>query len=121
MYVEGYGVVFLSEANLSYAPAVDPFQQTIPPEVRARTHRTEMSQLPLLREGMRQMLLRSAMTLDTLAPSEQIAVGVTITHQSWEDKSGFPEQIVMQGQKSKLIDAKLGRVSADSVIKVQEQ
>jgi hypothetical protein len=121
IYVEGYGVVFTTEINLSYAEMVSPFHQTFSPEARASTHATEMNQLPLLRDGMRQMLLRSSVTLDTLGPSEHIAVGVKITHQPWEDKSGFPEQIVMQGEKSKLMDAKLGKVPADSVIKVQEQ
>jgi hypothetical protein len=121
IYIDGYGVVFTSEVNLSYSPVVDPFQQTILPEVKARTRTAEFLQLPILRNEMRQLLLRTSVTLDTLPPSEQIVVGVKISHQSWQDRSGFPQQIVMQGQKSKLMDAKLGKVSADSVIRVQEQ
>jgi hypothetical protein len=120
-YIEGYGVVFSSEVNLSYAQPVNPFQQTFSPEEKAKTHAAELQRLPVLREQMRQLLLKSSVTLDTLPANEQIAVGVKLTHQSWEDKSGFPEQIVMQGQKSKLMEAKLGKVSAESVIRVQEQ
>jgi hypothetical protein len=121
IYIDGYGVVFTSEVNLSYSPMADPFQQTFSPEVKARTHTTELQQLPILRNEMRQLLLRSSVTLDTLSPSEQIVVGVKISHQSWQDKSGFPQQIVMQGQKSKLMEAKLSKTSPESVIHVQEQ
>jgi hypothetical protein len=121
IYIDGYGVVFTSEVNLSFSPMVDPFQQTIAPEVKAKVHAAELLQLPILRNEMRQLLLRSSVTLDTLSPSEQIVVGVKISQQSWQDKSGFPQQIVMQGQKSKLMEAKLGHVPPDSVISVQEQ
>ena len=121
IYIDGYGVVFTGEVNLSYSPMVDPFQQTIPTQVKARTQVAEQLQLPILRNEMRQLLLRSAVTLDTLPPAEQIVVGVKISQQSWQDRAGVPQQIVMQGQKSKLMDAKMGRVPAESVIRVQEQ
>jgi hypothetical protein len=121
IYIEGYGVVFTSEVNLSFSEMVSPFQLTIPPEKKARTRATELQQLPILRNEMRQLLLRSSVTLDTLPAAEQIVVGVKISQQNWQDMSGFPQQIVMQGQKSKLMEAKLGKVSAESVIRVQEQ
>ncbi len=121
IYIDGYGVVFQGEVNLSYSPMVDPFQQTIPPEVKARVRAAELQQLPILRNEMRQLLLRTSVTLDTLAPNEQIVVGVKISMQNWQDKAGFPQQIVMQGQKSKLMEAKLGHASPESAIRVQEQ
>jgi hypothetical protein len=121
LYINGYGVVFSTEINLSYAQAVSPFQQTFSPAMVAKTHDFELKQLPVLRNEMRQMLLKASVTLDTLPASEQIAVGVNLTHQNWEDKSGFPEQIVMQGQKSQLMAAQLGKTPADSVIHIQEQ
>jgi hypothetical protein len=121
IYIDGYGVVFTGEVNLSYSPMVDPFQQTILPQAKARTQVLELLQLPILRNEMRQLLLRSAVTLDTLPPAEQIVVGVKISQQSWQDRAGIPVQIVMQGQKSKLMEAKMGHVPAESVIRVQEQ
>lgn len=121
IYIDGYGVVFTSDVNLSYSPIADPFQQTFTPEMTARTKAKELLQIPILRNEMRQLLLRSSVTLDTLSPNEQIVIGVKISFQSWQDKSGFPQQIVMQGQKSKLMDAKMGRANAESVIRVQEQ
>jgi len=120
IYIDGVGVVFQSEINLSYAPMVSPFQLVIPPEEKKRTHEKELSHLPALKEQMRQLLLKSSVTLDTLPPGELIVVGVKITHQAWEDKTGFPDQIVMQGVKSKLMEAKLGRTPVESAIREQE-
>ena len=37
-----------------------------------------------------------------------------------EDATGMPGQILMQGERGKLIDAKLGRVPLDTVVKVKE-
>jgi hypothetical protein len=121
LYIDGFGVVFLSEINLTYAPMVSPFEPVISPENRARTHARELQQLPILRDEMRQFLLKSAVNLDPLPAAEQIVVGVKLNHQTWEDRSGLPSEIVMQGQKSKLMEAKLGKSPADSAIKVQEQ
>jgi hypothetical protein len=119
VYISGVGVVFQSELNLSYAPMVSPFQQVFSPEEKQRTHDKELAHLPILKDRMRQLLLKSSVTLDTLPPGELIVVGVKITHQAWEDRTGFPDQIVMQGVKSKLMDAKLGRAPVDSAIREQ--
>lgn len=121
LYVDGVGVIFTSEVSLTYTPMANPFQQVFPPEYKAKIHDTELKQLPVLREEMKQLLLRSAVALETLPAAEQIIVGVKISHQLWEDKSGLPEQVVMQGVKSKLMEAKLGKAAADNVIRVQEQ
>jgi hypothetical protein len=120
-YVDGVGVVFTSEVSLTYAPMPNPFEQVIPAEKRARIHDKEVKQLPLLREDMRQLLLRSATALDALPVNEQVIVGVKVSHQLWEDKSGIPEQIVMQATKAKLLDARAGKVALDAAIRVQEQ
>ncbi len=99
----------------------DPFQQVIPPQAKARTQIMEQLQLPLLRNEMRQLLMRTSVTLDTLPANEQIVVSVTISQQAWQDRNGMPQQIVMQGQKAKLMDASLKKLSPESVIRVQEQ
>jgi hypothetical protein len=121
LYADGVGVVFTTEISLTYAPMINPFQQTFPPEYKERIRQKELKQVPVLREELKQFLLKSSVTMDTLPANELIVVGVKISHQIWEDKTGVPEQIVMQGQKSKLMDAKLGKAPADGAIKVQEQ
>jgi hypothetical protein len=119
--IDGFGVVYTAEVNLSYSPIADPFQQTFSPQVKARTQNTEQLQLPILRNEMRQLLLRTSEALDALPMNEQIVVGVKISQQAWQDRGGVPQEIVMQGQKSKLLEAKRGKTSPESVIRVQEQ
>jgi len=69
---------------------------------------------------MKEMLMSAAASLDEVPAKEQIAIGVSLVYFSYEDASGMPGQILMQGERGKLIDAKLGRVSIDSVVKAQE-
>jgi hypothetical protein len=69
---------------------------------------------------MRDMLLAAAASLDETPAGEQIVVGVSLIYYPGEDKSGLPGQILMQGAKGQLLDAKLGRVGLDGVVKVRE-
>jgi hypothetical protein len=121
MYVEGTGIVLTADVSLAYAPIINPFQQTIPKEVQERIHTKELAQLPILRGEMKKILLNSSASLDTLPMNELIVVGVSITHQKWEDRTGIPSEIIMQGQRAKLLEAQQGKAAPDAVIKVQEQ
>ena len=59
---------------------------------------------------MKEMLVASAQSLDTVPLDEKIVVGVTLFHYSWEDVSGVPAQIVMQAQRRLLVDYSLKRI-----------
>jgi hypothetical protein len=121
LYVEGVGLVITADVSLTYAPMINPFQLTIPKEVQERNHETRVRQLPVLREEMKQTLLNASATLDTMPAREQIILGVTIGHQNWESMAGLPAQIVMNGERGKLLEAKLGKSPADAAIRVIEQ
>jgi hypothetical protein len=121
LYVEGVGLVITADVSLTYAPMINPFQLTIPKEVQERNHETRIRQLPVLREEMKQTLLNASATLDTMPAREQIILGVTIGHQNWENMAGLPAQIVMNGERGKLLEAKLGKAPADGAIRVIEQ
>jgi hypothetical protein len=121
LYVEGVGVVLTADVSLTYAPMINPFQLTIPKEVQEKNHETRLRQLPVLLEEMRQTLLNASVSLDTMPLTEKIILGVTIGHQSWENTAGLPSQIVMQGERGRLMDAKLGKSPPDTAIRVQEQ
>lgn len=120
MYVDGYGVVFSAELNLFPGPTLNPFHQSITKEDIARVRARKLERLPALRQSMRDIILSAAASLDEVPAVERIVVGVTLLHLSYEDISGMPAQIVMQGQRGRLVEAKLGRVPPDSVIKTQE-
>jgi hypothetical protein len=89
--------------------------------MQERIHDKELAMLPVLRGEMKKILLNSSASLDTLPMNEQIIFGVTISHQKWENRTGIPAEIIMQGQRAKLLEAQQGKTSPDSAIKVQEQ
>jgi hypothetical protein len=103
VYLEGYGVVFSTEVNLIVAPAITPFRPTISKEVVEAVHRRKMAKLDVLKKAMREMLTSSAAALDTLPPSSQVVLAVTLFYYSWEQRAGLPSQIVMRAPRSALL------------------
>jgi len=120
VYLEGYGAVFTAEVNLANGPRPGPFQPIIPKEAIAKIRKQKLERLPALRQSMREMLMAAASSLDEVPAKEQIVVAASLLYFAEEDSSGMPGQILMQGERGKLIDAKLGRISLDSVVKVRE-
>jgi hypothetical protein len=111
VYLEGYGAIFTAEMNLLPGATLSPFQQTIKPEQKVRVHQKKLDRLPKLRVQMKDMLVASALSLDTLPLDERVVVGVTLFHFSWEDVSGLPAQIIMQAQRRLLLDYALKRIN----------
>jgi hypothetical protein len=120
VYLEGYGAVFTSEVSLSNALAPNPFRPAITKEDIVKLRAKKLERLPALRQCMRDMLLAAAASLDEVPAGEQIVVGVSLLYRPEEDRSGMPGQILMQGAKGKLLDAKLGRASLDEAVKSRE-
>lgn len=120
LYLEGYGAVFSAEVSLIITSPLSPFHTSITKDEVARVHARKLQRVPLLKRNMREMLGAMASSLDTVPSNEQIVLAVSLFYYNWEDRGSLPQQIVMQGQRQKLIDAQLGRVPFDSVIKVQE-
>jgi hypothetical protein len=56
-----------------------------------------------LKKAMREMLVTSAAALDTLPPSSQVVLAVTLFYYSWEQRAGLPSQIVMRAPRSALL------------------
>jgi hypothetical protein len=120
VYLEGYGAVFTAEVSLSNGLAPNPFRPAITKEDIVKTRAKKLERLPALRQCMRDMLLAAAASLDEVPAAEQVVVGVSMLYRPEEDRSGLPGQILLQGVKGKLLDAKLGRVSLDQVVKARE-
>ena len=116
IYLEGYGAVFTAQVSLIASPALSPFRQTMSPQDVSRVHQRKLRQVPLLKQAMREMLLHSARTLDTVPPNEQIVVGVSLLYYSWEDTEGLPSQVVMRAQRSRLLQ----KTGADGAIQTEE-
>ena len=120
VYLEGYGAVFTAEVNLAIGPSPSPFHPVVSKEDIARIRTKKLERFPALRQCMRDMLLNAAASLDEVPANEQIVVGVSLLYRPDEDSSGMPGQILMQGTKGQLLDAKLNRIGLDGVVKVRE-
>lgn len=123
VYINGYGVVFISQVNLAPAPGITPFHQTISKDDVTRTHQKKLDRLPKLKEAMQEMLLNSAASMDTVPADDQVTLGISLFHWYWEDTTGLPAQIVMHAPKRTLIMVKSGQVNRAtlaSAVTVQE-
>lgn len=113
VYLAAYGVVFTAEVQLIITPTITPFRPSISKEEVANVHRRKLERVPVLKQAMQEMLVTSAVALDTLPPAEQIVVAVSLFYYSWEDKAGLPSQVLMQASKSVLLDYQLGKVNEE--------
>ncbi|HTM52277.1 MAG TPA: hypothetical protein VL285_26455 [Bryobacteraceae bacterium] len=120
VYLEGYGAVFTAEVSLANGLAPNPFRPAITKEDIIRVHAKKLERLPALRQCMRDMLLAAAASLDDVPAGEQIVVGVSLLYRPEEDRSGMPGQILMQGAKARLLEAKLGRISLEQAVKSRD-
>lgn len=108
LYINGYGVVFMSRLNLAPTGGISPFHPSISPEEIKRTHETKLQRMPQLRTAMRAMLVDAAASLDSVPSDEQVALGVSLFYWNWENHDGLPNQIVMHAPKKVLLAAKTG-------------
>jgi hypothetical protein len=117
LYINGYGVVFMSEVNLAAGPGLSPFHPTISPDEVRRIHEKKLARLPKLKETMQQMLLDSARSIDSVPADEQITLGISFFYwNDWENKDGLPAQIVMHAPKKLLLDAKVAAGGKASIV-----
>lgn len=120
IYLEGYGAVFTAEVSLANGPGISPFHPALTKDEHLRIRAKKLERIPALKQCMRDMLLAASASLDEVPGSEQIVVGISLAYRPEEDRSGMPAQILMQGVKSQLLDAKFNRIGLDGVVKVRE-
>jgi hypothetical protein len=121
IYLEGYGAVLTTEINLVTAPPYA-MVRPVPGKDEIAKHRSKkMERLPELKRAMRQALVDTAASLDTIPDQEQIVVVMFLSRYPWEDTSGLPVQVMMRAQKGKLLEAqRSGGASLDSAIQVEQ-
>lgn len=104
VYLDGYGAVFTAEVNLATAP-ISPLMPNPTKEMIDRHHQKKMDRVPVLEQVMREILVQTAASMDTLPDSDRIVIAVSLTSYAWEP-AGLPRQIVVQGRKSTLLAAR---------------
>lgn len=104
-YVDNFGILMASEVSPipGYGPTM--FGPLNPEQIQLHHHKVE-ERLPLLREQMKLALFDGATRFDMLDDSDHLAVAVTVYHFAWENTTGIPSQIVIQGTKKALLEAR---------------
>jgi hypothetical protein len=120
VYLEGFGTVFIAEVS----PVVNPqvlMNPILTPQDKIKYRQKKLERILQLKKALTEVLADNASSLDPLPANEQVVVAVTLTRWQWEDASGMPAQIVVQGEKRKLIDAKrTGGPSLDAAVRMTE-
>lgn len=119
LYLDGYGVVFTTEANLVMSQ-FNPFATTPDKAGIIKLHGKKLGRLQFLKKSMRDQMLAAASVLEKLPGNEQIVFAVRLLYRNYEDRAGLPDQVLMQATVQALRDIKAGRAT-DSAIRVQER
>jgi hypothetical protein len=85
----------------------------------AQAHQTSLERIPVLKKALREALVSTAASLDTVPGQEQIAIVAFLDHYPWEDVSGMPASVMVTAPKGKLLEAQRAG-NAESVIQVSE-
>jgi hypothetical protein len=121
IYLEGYGAVFTAEINLVSAPAaMMMFRPQLTNEEIEQHRQKKLARLPQLRQALRQSLIDSAASLDTVPSEEQIVVVAMLSKYPWEVTTGLPQQIMMQASKKNLLEQRNNAAALDAVIRTTE-
>jgi hypothetical protein len=107
VYLEGYGAVFTAEINLV---AGVPIGVMMPPpdnQEKARHKQLKIARISELKAALEKFLAETAASpgMAAVPPDEQIVLVAFLSHFPWEDISGLPVQIMVQGPKKKLMEA----------------
>jgi hypothetical protein len=120
VYLEGYGAVFTAEIDLVLNPTSLMHANANKDEI-VKFHQKKVERVPLLKKALRDALVSCAQTLDTVPPEETITIVAFLPHHSWEDMTGIPTQITVQGPHKKLIDAqRTGGSALDALVRISE-
>ncbi len=124
VYLPGYGAVFTAELSLLQGPVISPFRPKVTKEEAVQIRAAKLKRVPEVRSLMRDLLVASAQSLDSVPPEEQLVIGVSFIYANWEDVSGLPKSILMQAQRSQLLEVALNRqpkAALDTLVKLREE
>lgn len=120
--VDHFGIVLTSEMNLAPGPApgLAAFGGPITKEQITAHKRLVLQRMPKFRQFLKSELLDAAAMFPGEPETDRVSIAVTIYHFSWEDSSDIPTQIVVQGVKKNLLEAKANPALADQAIEMKD-
>jgi len=122
-YLNGYGVVFALELNLSPVTSVGLFRAPYTPQEIKDINKRKREKLGVLKAGLRQLVAEQAGVLVQIPPQEKIALVVNLFNFAWEDSTGLPSQLVVQGTRQALMGIQMQRGGPEALeraVEIQE-
>ncbi len=120
LYLEKYGAVFTTEVNMVPQP-VTLMNPVLTPADKANFQKKKKERFPQLRAELIKALGDTAASLDPVPANEQVVIAVYLTRYQWEDPQNVPAQILVQGERGKVLEAvKAGGANLANVVKVTE-
>lgn len=120
VYIEGVGVVYITDINLATGPTMSPFSPPVNKEQMQRHRDKKEVRLPLLKNKILEISGSVISLLDALPANEDFILTINLLRYPWEDPAGLPSQLILRVQKGKLGKAVADHARIDTIAKVQE-
>lgn len=118
--VDHFGILLTANMNLVPGPIPLPFRGPITKEEIATHKRAVLERIPRFRQFLKSELIDAAAMFPGGAETDRVGIAVTIYHYSWEDTADIPTQIIVQGVKRDLLEAKANPALADHAIDMKD-
>jgi hypothetical protein len=103
VYVEGYGLVLITDVNLVALPALFGFSGRVTDKDRMQIHDSKVKRFPAVRELFMRVVLDVARELERLPPEESVLLRVNFYNFDWEKKNDLPKRLTVSGRKRDLV------------------
>lgn len=103
VYLDGYGMVFMTELSLVQTPTVNPFNPVITETQKTRVHAAKTMRLPSLKKVMAESLRVMASSLSTLPENQLVVLAVRLDYLQWENTAGLPGLVIAKADRRSAI------------------
>jgi hypothetical protein len=107
VYVEGYGVVLITDVNLVALPSLFGFAGGVTDKDKMQIHDSKVKRFPAVRELFVRVVVDVAGGLDRLPPEESVLLRVNFYNFDFEKKNDLPKRLTISGRKKDLAQAVL--------------
>lgn len=118
--VDHFGILMTADVNLAPGPALMAFRGPITKQEIVDHKHTVLQRMPKFRQFLKSELIDAAAMFPGEPETGRISIAVTIYHFSWEDTGDIPTQIVVQGVKKDLLEAKAHPALAERAVEMEE-
>jgi hypothetical protein len=105
VYVEGFGVVLITDVNLVALPPLFGFTGGVTDKDKLRIHDSKVKRFPAVRELFARVTADMAGGLERLSPEENVLLRVNFYNFEFENKNDLPKRLTIYGRKKDLVDS----------------